>query len=48
MFDSSLFISFFTDLVRDVTPLVFIVVLVRLGFKAIVNACTGKKDLFSD
>lgn len=40
--------SFFSDLVRSVTPLVFVVVLIRIGFKALVNAATGKKDLFAD
>lgn len=48
MFDSSLILDFIGDLVRSVTPLVFVVVLVRLGFKMLVNAASGKKDLFSD
>lgn len=48
MFDPSVFVDFFSDLVRSAVPLVFLVVLIRVGFKVLVNAATGKKDLFAD
>lgn len=47
MFNISIFVDWFTDLMTTVAPLAFIVVLTRLAYKALINVVTGGRDLWS-
>lgn len=46
LFDTSVFIDWFIDFIGVIAPLAFVVTLVRLGFKMIINAVSGRSDLF--
>lgn len=46
MFDISIFVDWFTDLLSTVAPLAFVCVLTRIAYKAIVNVATGSTDLW--
>lgn len=48
MFDISIATSLLSDIVGAAAPIAFLMVFIRIGFKALVNAAMGKKDLFSD
>lgn len=46
MISYSVILDYFEQLMATVAPIAFIVVLVRIGYKALINVVSGSSDLW--
>lgn len=46
MIETSVILDYFGQIVSTVAPIAFVVVLVRVGFKALMNVVSGSSDLW--